>query len=81
MALQIEEVLSLWREAERVLEELPADAPERTVMSAEVASLKQTYRRLTEENDVSAHALVVTRESIADARAALAAAKARLNGQ
>ena len=64
-----------------MLEELPADAPEQAAMSAEVDSLKQAYRRLTEENDVSAHVLVATDESIAEARAALAAARARLDGQ
>ena len=49
MAVEVEEVLALWREAERLLEGLPGEAPERVLVQERVDALKVTYRRLTTE--------------------------------
>ncbi|MFL5726372.1 MAG: hypothetical protein ACJ765_00985 [Chloroflexota bacterium] len=81
MALPIEDVLSLWREAERVLEELPADAPERRVVSAELVNLKRIYKRLTSESDATAETLGQSRVSIEAAHATLARARAHLDAE
>ena len=81
MALHIEEVLSLWREGERLLDELPVDAPERELVSAELLTLKETYKRLTEETDVSAHMIGSARETLDSAKAVLELAKTMLQQQ
>ena len=78
MALAIEEVLSLWREAERLLEVLPADAPEHKVVSAEVVNLKRIYKRLTAESDATAEVLAASHSVLASAHETLAAAMLRL---
>jgi hypothetical protein len=81
MALQIEEVLSLWREAERLLNELPPEAPERKRVSAEVVSLRRMYRRLTEESDVTAHMIGAAHDTIISAKATLVWARAKPEGK
>ncbi|HEX5013669.1 MAG TPA: hypothetical protein VFV72_05845 [Candidatus Limnocylindrales bacterium] len=80
MALEVEEILSLWREGERLLEELADDAPQRRLVAAEVVELKRIYRRLTNESDVTAHILVQSREAIATAHDAVASARTVLEG-
>jgi hypothetical protein len=81
MALQIEEVLSLWREAERLLDELPAEAPEREVVSAEVVRLRRMYKRLTDESDVSAHMIGAAQDTMAKAKSTFDQARAALERQ
>lgn len=75
MALAVEEVLSLWREAERLLDVLPLDAPERKDIAADVADLKRIYNRLTLDNDATGKILASSRETLSVAREALDAAK------
>jgi hypothetical protein len=48
VAVEVEELLAVWREAERVLEMLPSAAPDRVLVEAEIVDLKRTYRRLTD---------------------------------
>jgi hypothetical protein len=80
MASEIEQVLSLWREAEQLLDELPRQAPGRPYVAAQLGSLKRLYARLADdEADVSAHALVTAHDAIADARLLLASVRARLD--
>ena len=79
MALEVEEVLALWRQAERLLVELPARAPERRVVSAEALELKRLYKRLTAEGDVTAHMIGSSHLRIQESRAVLEAAQATLN--
>jgi len=75
MALEVEEVLSLWREAERLLDGLPADAPERGVVSAQVVSLKQIYSRLTAGSDATDDVLADSHSAVVSAQTTLEAAK------
>lgn len=49
MALRVEEVLSVWRDAERVLNDMPASAPERPNILRQVARLRRYHARLTTE--------------------------------
>ena len=49
----IAEALAVWREAERLLEQLPEDHPERSVIQFEVVRARAVYRRLTEAESVS----------------------------
>ena len=83
MALEVEEVLALWRQAERLLDELPARAPERKAVSAEALELKRIYKRLTAEGDVAAHMIGSSDLRIQESRSVLEAAQASLhrNGQ
>ena len=78
MALEVEEVLSLWREAERLLDGLPADAPERGVVSAQVVNLKQIYSRLTAGSDARDDVLADSHSAVVSAQTTLEAAKRRL---
>jgi len=77
MALEIEEVLALWREAERVLQQLPRGAPERKLVSAEVVNLRRTYRRLTAESRATAETLAESRVTIESAQVTLERARER----
>ena len=79
MALEVEEVLALWRQAERLLDELPARSPERTVVSAEALELKRIYMRLTGGDDVTAHMIGSTQLRIEETKAVLEAAQATLD--
>jgi flagellar biosynthesis chaperone FliJ len=79
MALAVEELLSLWREAERVLERLPADDPKRVVVSAEVVNLRRMYRRLTEERDLTAVTIAESRLTLDEAHRVLAEARQHLS--
>ena len=80
LALEVEEVLSLWREGERLLEELPGDAPQRKLVSAQVEELRRLYERLIDEPDVTAHMIDNAHEAIESARTVLAGARARGKG-
>ncbi|MFL5775072.1 MAG: hypothetical protein ACJ76W_02245, partial [Chloroflexota bacterium] len=59
--------------------ELPAESPDRTVVSAEVVALKGLYRRVTDQSDVSAPLLDASHRMIADARRTLAEARTRID--
>ena len=78
MALEVQEVLYLWREAERVLDQLPPGAPERTLVSAEVVNLRRTYKRLTAESDATATTVADSRTTIESAQRNLAKARERI---
>ncbi len=47
MALSVDELLLVWRDAERVLNDLPASAPERPRILRQVARLRRYHARLT----------------------------------
>jgi hypothetical protein len=74
----MEEVLALWREGERILEQLPQDAPDRPMVEAEVESLRALYHRLTSKIEESGIALETSRSRIDSSRATLERAKLRL---
>ena len=47
MSREVEEVLAVWRELERVRESLPVGSTERTLVSREIRQMKRLYRSLT----------------------------------
>jgi hypothetical protein len=80
MALEIEEVQAVWREAERALEVLPPDAPERPVILMQVARLRRSYIRLTHGAGPASWQLIEsTREAIDQTKRALAEARSRID--
>jgi hypothetical protein len=79
VAADVEEVLAMWREAERALDALPEEAPERPVVLIQVARLRRYYQRLTKETvPATWHLLESTHEAIEDTRQILAEARARI---
>ncbi|HEX5013667.1 MAG TPA: hypothetical protein VFV72_05835 [Candidatus Limnocylindrales bacterium] len=78
MALETEEVLALWREAERILEQLPPGAPERKLVGAEVVKLRRIFKRLTNQRAARSATLPESRSTIESAELTLARARERL---
>ncbi len=71
----VEEALSSWREAERLLAELPADSPDRDRVAAVLERSRMAYRSLTAEANVSADMVARNRTVLAEARAVLLSAR------
>ncbi len=67
----VEEALSSWREAERLLAELPADSPDRERVAAALERCRATYRSLTVDADTSADIIARSQKVLAEARAVL----------
>jgi hypothetical protein len=79
MAVEVEDVLAVWREAERALESLPEEAPERPIIQIQVARLRRLYLRMTNEAVPATWNLITaTRDAIADTKAILGDAEARI---
>jgi hypothetical protein len=78
MALPIEDVLALWREADRVLDELPPDAADRSRVQAELDSLRTLYARLTDGTTLSTEKLAVSKAAIERSQRVIAQARARI---
>ena len=79
VARALDEVLAVWREAERVLEALPGDSPERRPVQLEVYRLRRMYRRLTDaKTSRSEEHLAQSLETLERARGTLARANERL---
>ena len=53
----IADTLSTWREAERVLDELPPFTADQAVLRAVVVDLRTLYRSLTDANETTAEAV------------------------
>jgi hypothetical protein len=53
MSREVEEVLAVWRELERVRESLPVGSTERTSVNREILEVKRLYRSLTRRVSVS----------------------------
>jgi hypothetical protein len=68
----IAEALAIWREAERLLEGLPPEHPDRKVIQFELLQARALYRRLTERQ-------VASREVIDESLEALQRAWLKLN--
>jgi hypothetical protein len=80
MALRVEEVLSVWRDAERVLNELPASAPERPMIRLQVARLRRYHARLsTEVAPTSWRLLTSTHDALTETRRLLSEARGRVD--
>lgn len=78
MTLAIEEVLAVWRDAERARDALPATHPRRTAIDADITELRAIYARLTDLIARSDHDLRVSNDQIASAMATLERVRARL---
>ena len=79
MAVLIEELLEVWREAERVLDELPEATPERNVLEGEVIQLRSAHQRLTDRRiEHTAHLLASSRDTIEGARRTIERARRRI---
>jgi len=79
MATRVEDVLELWRDCERVRDELPADSVIRRLVTADEVNLRRIYRRLTTERIVETELVLrETYEAIESARITLAEAHRRL---
>ena len=78
MAILLEELLEVWREAERVLDQLPVGAPERNVLLVEVVQLRSMHRRLTDQRlEQTDQLLASSREAIEAARRVIERTRAR----
>ena len=74
----IEEVLALWRELERVHEQLPEGDPTRRAVANEIAQVRGLYRRLTDESQQTATLLKASQRTIVRAHDVIEAAQTRL---
>ena len=79
MALSVDELLLVWRDAERVLNDLPASAPERPRFLRQVARLRRYHARLTTETaPTSSRLLSSTHDAITETRRLLGNARSRV---
>jgi len=78
MALAVEEVLSLWRDLERLREEFPSASVERQRIESEIDNLREVYARITANGEATDTALRASRDAIERARAVLARAQTRI---
>jgi hypothetical protein len=77
----VEEVLAAWRDAERLLDELPPVGNDHETVVLVVASLRDTYARIT--NDAirtSPTVIAETRDTIQSSRELLARVHSKLDG-
>ena len=81
MAVLIEELLDVWREAERVLDELPEATPERGMLEVEVIELRSVHQRLTDRRiEQTANLIAGSRETIEATRRTIERARQRIDG-
>ena len=71
MASAVGEALATWREAERLLDELPPLSPDHETVFRAVATARDTYHRLASATHATATTLATTRQAIEEARAVL----------
>lgn len=74
----IEKLLALWRETERVLEELPLTDPDRVRLVQVATQLRAAYRMLTDGKDMSASRIAQTQAAMDRAHVLLDAAEGRI---
>ena len=81
MAVRLEEVLAAWRAAERALNDMPEEAPERRPILLQAARLRRLHARLMNERvPESRQLLLATDEAIAMTWQLLGEARARIGG-
>ena len=79
MTLAIEEVLAVWRDAERVRDTLPADHPRRAAIDVDIAQLRAIYARMTSLIASSNQDLRLSAAQIDSARETLERVRTRLD--
>ncbi len=67
----IAETLEMWREAERILDDLPPVAPDYETVARLASELREMHSRLVSADDVSEGRLSAERQVAARARSAL----------
>jgi hypothetical protein len=74
----VQDILATWRDAERLLEALPASSPDRKVLQLAVIRLRTTYRRLTRPGASPPElAPDLVRDTLHETTAVIAAARER----
>ncbi len=79
MTLAIEEVLAVWRDAERVRDALPPTHPSRAAIDAEIRRLRAMYARMTDLASSTGNDLAASSQQIASAMATLDRVRSRLD--
>ncbi len=69
----VAEALEVWREAERLLEELPPLSPDHETVAVIAAESRDLYQRLTNDADLTANVLARSHQRIGEAQALLRA--------
>ncbi|HET8784959.1 MAG TPA: hypothetical protein VFM38_04945 [Candidatus Limnocylindrales bacterium] len=77
MSKAVEEVLSAWSDAERVLEVLPPIGRDHEDVAIAVARLRATYHSLTGGSQASVAAIAASHLTVEDTRALLASLRKR----
>jgi hypothetical protein len=78
MAVLVQELLDVWREAERVLDRLPESEPWRDVLASEVAELRVVHQRLADQHTERSARLI--RDSVAQIESARQTLAVRRSG-
>lgn len=73
----IAEALAVWREGERLLEQLPPVSPDRGSVALAVSSARDVYTVLSRDAKVTADLVQRSQMIIADARTVISEARAR----
>ncbi len=81
MALRVEEVLALWREAERAFDHLPPGHPERLHLNADILEIREIYTRLTQAVDSTSIGIASSREQLDSASETLVRVRSSLAKQ
>ena len=74
----VEKLLALWREAERILDELPMTDPDRVRLVEIATQLRAAYRMLTDGSDLSPSRMAATQATMDRAHTLLDAAEGRI---
>jgi hypothetical protein len=77
----IAEALAIWREAERLLEELPENHPERKVIQFELVQARAVYRSLTTRQALSRDVIDGSRDTLQQAWKTLERSRDRIHGE
>jgi hypothetical protein len=80
MSTAVEEVLSAWREAERLLESLPPVDPDHETVKMTVARLRDTYQTMAALGPETPRTVVATADTVVEARDLFAAIRAKRMG-
>ena len=79
MAVLIEDLLDVWREAERVLDELPDATPEHSQLQQDLAELRAMHQRLSDRRIVrTAKVIEASQDTIERARLTIERARERV---
>ncbi len=80
LRVAVAETLDTWREAERLLEELPPLSPDHETVAAIVVECRATYQRLAFGASRTADALASARSTLDHAHALLREVRSRADG-